>query len=428
MTSWVSSYLSYMESLTQNSVVQFAERKLKIRLPKLTLNMLTSLTTEARKILETESTVFRISTDVKSVLIVGDIHGHLLDLLLIFKTHGFPRNQRYLFLGDLVDRGEFSLETIVLVLALKICFPENVFIIRGNHEFSEMFETSGFGAELSAEYNSNKSVVSMFSNVFSFLPLACVIDDKYFCVHGGIGPSFSTIHEIEKIRNPCPCIDCNSIVTELLWSDPSDSIPFFMPSSRGTGFLFGAKALERFFKDNGFEKVIRAHQCVKEGILHSMNNSVITVFSASNYCGITYNKGGVLLISSAGIEEYTYGPLQYLKRESAIIVENESDTEFIPPTKKGFLTTIEPKQFHSLSVEKQERLPLLNSKTTPYGKSRKSSLPVATRVPFNPLSRMHKGNASKSTSRCGEEVFNSTRKVRQSSSIRSLPRTCMLQL
>ena len=328
---WIRGYKQYVDALLANDVSLYAEKKLKFKIPHFQIQSLISLNEQTFRIFQSEPTVLHLDSSESPIVLVGDLHGHFLDLLRIFQKHGSPAQQRYLFLGDLVDRGEFSLETITLLFVMKILYPTNLYMIRGNHEFLDVFEGFGFGQEIATSYfdYNPKLLMNAFANSFAQFPIACIIDRKYFCVHGGIGSNISTIYQLSNIRRPINTIESNEAIGELLWSDPSETIPFFMPSNRGTGYLYGLKAIETFLKTNKLEVIIRAHQCVQNGIMSNSNNTVITVFSASNYCGTTANNSGVLIISNGQHSEVIYPPLLYLRRNNAIFLENESDTQFL---------------------------------------------------------------------------------------------------
>merc|ERR1711971_519520 len=120
--------------------------------------------------------------------ICGDIHGQYTDLLRLFEYGGFPPEANYLFLGDYVDRGKQSLETICLLLAYKIKYPENFFLLRGNHECASINRIYGFYDECKRRYNIK--LWKTFTDCFNCLPIAALIDEKILCMHGGLSPTF----------------------------------------------------------------------------------------------------------------------------------------------------------------------------------------------------------------------------------------------
>ena len=253
----------------------------------------------------------------EKIVIVGDLHGHLLDLIRIFQKFGLPPNKKYLFLGDIVDRGEFSLETITLIFLLKIFFPTYIYIIRGNHEFLEMNKICGFSIEISKTYG-NLNLEKTIMETFSYLPIAALLFDKILCIHGGIGPSFTNLNQISEIKRPIHDYNFEPL-TSILWSDPSNQIQNFKKSIRGTGYLFGSIALNSFLKYQNLELIIRGHEPVDEGIFIQFGKKIITVFSASFYCGLDPNKSGVLIIDENNIiEKFNFEPIKYLYRNHVL--------------------------------------------------------------------------------------------------------------
>ncbi|OHT05099.1 Serine/threonine-protein phosphatase PP-Y [Tritrichomonas foetus] len=289
---------------------------------KMTLNLLEErdllmILSDVLKIFKNETVQLNIQSPC---IVIGDLHGHLLDLIRVLKYNGLPTNdgaqpqKKFVFLGDIVDRGEFSLETCLIVFLLKILYPTQVFIIRGNHEFRSMCCQFGFHQELYRLYS--RVVYEEFLNVFSFMPISIVIDSTILCVHGGIGPGMNSISQLSSIQRPITEFDSSAIASAVLWSDPSDSVHSFKDSPRGTGFLFGKEVTSSFLRNVKKTVIIRGHECSQSGVETRFNGSVITVFTASNYCGVANNKAGVLIIQPGSkFETKRYNPLQYLKRK-----------------------------------------------------------------------------------------------------------------
>jgi protein phosphatase len=260
--------------------------------------------------------------------VIGDIHGHVLDLYRIIATFGMPNSTPYLFLGDLVDRGEFSVQTVLLIFCLILLYPSKVFIIRGNHEFQQLAQEGGFMKQVEEEYD-DIVVFDMIMETFAYMPLSCLIDGNILCLHGGIGPSVSSIAQLRKISRPIFGFD-NPVVAEVVWSDPSADVDGYVPSMRGTGYMFGAKPLENFMKANGIATVIRAHECVMMGTKWEFERKLVTIFSASNYCGTSENLAAVLEIRGAGdYAEHFFSSLPYLLRTSVTFVPSA----LLPPTR-----------------------------------------------------------------------------------------------
>lgn len=236
---------------------------------------------QASEIFISESTLLRLHG---RFVIIGDIHGNLGDLIRIFQTHEYPPETKYILLGDYVDRGFYSLEVILLLYTLKILFPEHIYILRGNHEVRQTSRNFGFRSQC-IDYLS-RSMYHLFVKSFNNIPLAAVVNDKIFCVHGGISPFLNTLKQINKIKRPLQIIG-NPIVTDMLWSDPSPDIGTFKESPRGNGHLYGSDALSQFLEDNDLTTLIRAHEFTKNGFDWPYDDqSCLTVFSSCDYCGL----------------------------------------------------------------------------------------------------------------------------------------------
>ncbi|KAK8866205.1 hypothetical protein M9Y10_009164 [Tritrichomonas musculus] len=265
----------------------------------------------AVKILKSETTVLRIDSPVT---IIGDIHGQFYDLLRYFNINGLPPDSTYLFLGDYVDRGKYSVETISLLIALKVKYPENIFLLRGNHETEEMTKIYGFYNECINKYTIR--LWNKFISLFDMLPLAAIINDHIFCVHGGLSPDLNSINDIENIQRPLKVPE-QGIVADLLWSDPSTENGFH-PSKRDTGYLFGPDVTQNFLDKNDLDLICRAHQFTESGCNFPFlpDRSVLTIFSAPDYCDNLGNKGAMLMIDEelrckfAFIEPYKAKPVQ----------------------------------------------------------------------------------------------------------------------
>ncbi|KAH0787441.1 serine/threonine-protein phosphatase alpha-2 isoform [Histomonas meleagridis] len=227
--------------------------------------------------------------------IVGDTHGQYHDLLRIFEIAKYPPHTNYLFLGDYVDRGKQSIETVCLLFAFKIKFPCNFFMLRGNHECSAINRLYGFYDECMKYFNIG--VWNMFCEVFKYLPIAAIIEEKIFCIHGGLSPDLKSLDDIRSIRRPVDVPE-EGLLCDLLWSDPDPLVDTWEPNGRGTSYVFGERQVESFLKTFHFDLVCRAHQAVMNGYEFTFgeNKSLITLFSAPNYCYEYNNKGGIMSV------------------------------------------------------------------------------------------------------------------------------------
>ncbi|CAM8923169.1 unnamed protein product [Rhodiola kirilowii] len=258
----------------------------------------------AEQIFMHEPTVLQLKAPIK---VFGDLHGQFGDLMRLFDEYGSPSTAGdityidYLFLGDYVDRGQHSLETITLLLALKIEYPENVHIIRGNHEAADINALFGFRIECIERMGEKDGIWAWtrFNQLFNHLPLAALIEKKIICMHGGIGRSINSVEQIEKLERPIT-MDAGSVVLmDLLWSDPTenDSIEGLRPNARGPGLVtFGPDRVSDFCKRNKLQLIIRAHECVMDGFERFAQGQLITLFSATNYCGTANNAGAILVV------------------------------------------------------------------------------------------------------------------------------------
>ncbi|KAL3006842.1 hypothetical protein AAZX31_08G300200 [Glycine max] len=230
--------------------------------------------------------------DGKHFTVCGDVHGQYYDLLNIFELNGLPSEENpYLFNGDFVDRGSFSLEVILTLFAFKCMSPSAIYLARGNHESKSMNKIYGFEGEVRSKLN--ETFVELFAEVFCCLPLAHVINEKVFVVHGGLfsvdGVKLSDIRSINRFCEPPE----EGLMCELLWSDPQP-LPGRGPSKRGVGLSFGADVTKRFLQENNLDLVVRSHEVKDEGYEIEHEGKLITVFSAPNYCDQMGNKGAFI--------------------------------------------------------------------------------------------------------------------------------------
>ena len=228
--------------------------------------------------------------------VCGDIHGQYYDLLRIFEHCGYPGEYNYLFLGDYVDRGKQSLETVSLLLCYKIKYPEKVTLLRGNHESSVTNRIYGFYDECKRRYNIR--LWKSFTDLFNYLPVAALNDDKILCMHGGLSPDLKNIQSIQDISRPTDIPD-QGLLCDLLWSDPDKEAVDYDENDRGVSVIFGEKVVTDFNKKNDLDLIIRAHQVVDEGYEFFANRQLITIFSAPNYCGEFDNSAGIMIIDDS---------------------------------------------------------------------------------------------------------------------------------
>ncbi|KAG0626776.1 hypothetical protein M758_2G150700 [Ceratodon purpureus] len=267
-------------------------------------NEIADLCNTAERLFAQEPSVLQIRAPVK---IFGDLHGQFGDLMRLFDEYGSPSTAGdityidYLFLGDYVDRGQHSLETITLLLALKIEYPTNVHLIRGNHEAADINALFGFRIECIERMGERDGIWAWqrINQLFNWLPLAALIEKKIICMHGGIGRSINYVRQIEDLQRPITMEAGSVVLMDLLWSDPTenDSVEGLRPNARGPGLVtFGPDRVMEFCKNNDLQLIVRAHECVMDGFERFAQGHLITLFSATNYCGTANNAGAILVL------------------------------------------------------------------------------------------------------------------------------------
>jgi serine/threonine-protein phosphatase PP1 catalytic subunit len=178
-------------------------------------------------------------------------------LLRLFEYGEFPPDSNYLFLGDYVDRGKHNLETICLLLAYKIKYPENFFLLRGNHESAAINRVYGFYDECKRRFNIK--LWKVFTECFNCLPVAALIDDKIICMHGGLSPELMSLDQIRKVSRPTDVPD-SGLLCDLLWSDPQKDTQGWGENERGVSFVFGSDVVRAFLRKHDLDLICRAHQ------------------------------------------------------------------------------------------------------------------------------------------------------------------------
>ena len=217
--------------------------------------------------------------------VVGDIHGNIDSLIRIFERIGYPPEASYIFLGDYVDRGTNSVEVLLLLFALKVLYPDKVYLLRGNHECKKLTRSYGFKEECEEKYN--KRVFKSFCECFRYLSIAAVVNGSFLCLHGGVSCYLEDASEFAEIQKPIRSVtEEDDIVSDVLWSDPRANLDGYTEDSdRGCGHYFGEEALDDFLEKFECNSLIRAHEACGRGLDRPFgNNKCITVFSSADYC------------------------------------------------------------------------------------------------------------------------------------------------
>ncbi|CAD8088139.1 unnamed protein product [Paramecium primaurelia] len=248
---------------------------------------------KARDIFISQPILLELEAPLK---ICGDVHGQYFDLLRLFEYGGYPPESNYLFLGDYVDRGKQSLETICLLLAYKIKYPENFFLLRGNHECASINRIYGFYDECKRRYTIK--LWKTFTDCFNCLPVAALIDEKILCMHGGLSPELSNLEQIRRIMRPTDVPD-TGLLCDLLWSDPDKDVQGWADNERGVSYVFSQEIVQVFLKKHELDLICRAHQVVEDGYEFFSKRQLVTLFSAPNYCGEFDNAGSMMTIDES---------------------------------------------------------------------------------------------------------------------------------
>ncbi|CAN6725996.1 unnamed protein product [Malus baccata var. baccata] len=245
------------------------------------------------------------------IKICGGIHGQYSDLLSLLESGGWPSHSNYLFLGDYVDHGKQSLETICLLLAYKIKYPQHFFLLRGNHECASINRIYGFYDECKQRFNVR--LRKEFTDCFNCLPVAALLEDKILCMHGGLSPELNNLNQINTLKRPTD-VPVSGLLCDLMWSDPSKDIEGWGPNDRGISFTFGADRVTEFLQKHDLDLIYRAHHCrsqpsfsiynlylhvVKDGYEFFADTKLLTIFSAPNYCGEFDNAGTMMSVNES---------------------------------------------------------------------------------------------------------------------------------
>uniref|UniRef100_A0A0N5BKL7 Serine/threonine-protein phosphatase n=1 Tax=Strongyloides papillosus TaxID=174720 RepID=A0A0N5BKL7_STREA len=236
------------------------------------------------------------------VIIVGDIHGQYEDLLAIINFNGFPPFKNYVFLGDYVDRGPFSIECITLLFVLKVLYPAETTLLRGNHESRPVNMHYGFFVECKKRYS--PALYDAFQWAFNCMPFCARVGKKILCMHGGISEDLVDLRQLDRVERPCEIPDLG-VLADLTWADPDVGISGYEDSPRGAARVFGKEALEAFLAKHNLELIVRGHQVVQDGFEFFADRKLVTIFSAPSYTGSHDNVAAVMNVDKQLVVSFT---------------------------------------------------------------------------------------------------------------------------
>ncbi|KAL2040534.1 hypothetical protein N7G274_006513 [Stereocaulon virgatum] len=257
------------------------------------------------------------------ITVCGDVHGQYFDLMKLFEVGGDPAETRYLFLGDYVDRGYFSIECVLYLWSLKIWYPNTLWLLRGNHECRHL--TDYFTFKLECKHKYSERIYEACMDSFCALPLAAIMNKQFLCIHGGLSPELHTLEDlksIDRFREP----PTHGLMCDILWADPREEFgqettsEFFVHNQvRGCSYFFSYPAACAFLEKNNLLSVIRAHEAQDAGYRMYRKTrttgfpSVMTIFSAPNYLDVYNNKAAVLKYENnvMNIRQFNCSPHPY---------------------------------------------------------------------------------------------------------------------
>lgn len=254
---------------------------------------------KAKEIFMKEENVISVPSPVT---ICGDTHGQFYDLIELFKIAGMPPHINYLFMGDYVDRGYHSVETLSLLLCLKVLYPDRMWLLRGNHESRQITQVYGFYDECMRKFATG-GVWKLFTDLFDYLPLSAVVNNDIFCCHGGLSPNFETLDDLREINRNVE-VPHTGVMCDLLWSDPVEEEGWSM-SPRGAGYVFGKTVTDKFNERNKIKMICRGHQLVNDGFSWNHEETCVTIFTAPNYCYRCGNTAALMELNETGTYDFT---------------------------------------------------------------------------------------------------------------------------
>jgi len=304
------------------------------------VNLILAVCERVLNVFKKEGALLELKAKKKEQFVVlGDIHGQHFDMVRIleilddYKMEISPKTKnRYLFLGDYVDRGDHSLEVILWLFNWKLLAPKSIYLLRGNHETRSINKKYGFYSQIIDIYGEEdgKTIYEAINNVFDYMPIAATLNHKYFCVHGGLSPKLKDLDTLREIKLPIRDPRIGTLVNDILWSDPcqtNEVTEFELNKNRGP--VFGKDAVTQFLSRTGLQGIIRAHEVANDGFWTACDDLVVTLFSAPHYKNVLTNKAAALIVKK---KKRTLLQFTKIKTDSSIylshiIHENSVESE-----------------------------------------------------------------------------------------------------
>ena len=303
--------LEYYRKLSMRAISQYAERKVRLKVPLINEAFLENIIKQATEYFRHEEVISHVSSPS---IVVGNINGNILGLLPILNRFFQSTDEKFIFVGNTTGKCEYSLEVLSILYILKVTFPYRIFIIRGANEFTDRCLNTSLPSNIQSRYGTTK-LFNQFCMSFSFMPIAAVLDQKYFIVQGGPG---SNCQRVDFIIDR-PIEKMNDIIGDLLCSSPSEKLPFYMPQPREKGCFYGSKAIEPFLKSAKCQILIRSLFDPNDDNVTCFDGLVYTLNTDSSY------QTAVAIVDAKQINVITSPPVHQVKRADILFVGAEDD-------------------------------------------------------------------------------------------------------
>jgi len=261
------------------------------KISKLEFRSILQILRQAEDILKEETLLLELSVDDfdSEIFVIGDIHGNMKSLLRLIEIIEQANPKYVIFLGDIVDRGPYQLECLILILTLKIQQTDKYFFLKGNHESLEINQYYGFYKDFMYRFKDKKKFKDVLA-LFKVLPFCALVNRSILCLHGGIPEDNDILRKLKGIKTQDLPLISKSIAKSLMhimWNDPKSNLNGFSDSFRGIDLkFFGEDVFNEFMRKNKLKYLIRSHEFYPEGYRWFFNKRLLSIFSSANYRGI----------------------------------------------------------------------------------------------------------------------------------------------